>query len=68
MSSNVGRVRDTVETIELNGQLDIVSYLNVWSNGKVVRRYTGQGESSKWRNPSDGYRKIVAILVEVEEE
>lgn len=68
MNPNVKRVKDTVETFELGDHLDIVSYLNVWSNGKVVRRYTGQGEESRWHNPKDGYRKMVAILVEVEDE
>lgn len=68
MNPNIKRVKDTVETIELGDHLDIVAYLNVWSNGNKVRRYTGQGEGNSWHNPKDGYRKMVAILVEIEEE
>ena len=46
--------------------LNVVSVLNVWSNGKKIRRYVGQGKDSLWHNPRDGYRKMVAILVEEE--
>jgi hypothetical protein len=44
----------------------VVNVLNVWSNGKVVRRYVGQNEKSVWHNPRDGYRKMLAILIEEE--
>lgn len=48
----------------------------VWSNGRAVRRYCGQdggksGDSSNTsvhRTKGDGYRKMVAILVEIEED
>lgn len=68
MNPNVKRVKDTVETGELGEHLDIVSYIHVWSNGKVIRRFQGQDKENRWRNPKDGYRKMVAILVEVQDE
>ncbi|AYA77389.1 hypothetical protein DOE78_19105 [Bacillus sp. Y1] len=47
---------------------EVVNVINAWSNGKVVRRYTGQDENSVWHNPKDGYRKMFAVLIEVETE
>ncbi len=38
--------------------------VNVWSNGSKIRRYNGQGNASVWHNPSDGYRKMYAVLIE----
>lgn len=44
-----------------------VKIINVWSNGSKVRRLSGQDESSTWHPPSKGYRKMRAILIDVEE-
>lgn len=68
MNPNVKRVKDTVETGELGEHLGIVSYIHVWSNRKGIRRFQGQDKENRRRNPKDGYRKMVAILVEVEDE
>lgn len=45
---------------------EIVKVVNVWSNGSKIRRYSGQGEHSEWHNPSDGYRKMYAVLIEMD--
>lgn len=47
-----------------NGRERVVSVVNVWSNGKKIRRWAGQGEGSEWHSPEKGYRKMTAILVE----
>lgn len=52
------------DLIEINSKLDVVSVVNVWSNGKIIRRWAGQGKDSKWHSPEDGYRKMRAVLVE----
>lgn len=41
-----------------------VTVLNVWSNGRKIRRLSGQDESSTWHPPSKGYRRMTAILIE----
>lgn len=43
----------------------VVTVRNVWSNGKKIRNYSGQGEQSVWHNPSNGYRKMIAVLIEI---
>lgn len=47
-----------------SGNAQVASVVNVWSNGRVIRRYQGQGEGFT-RSPERGYRKMVAILIEV---
>jgi len=47
---------------------EIVRVINVWSNGNKIRRYAGQGESSVWHNPKDGFRKMIAVLIEAGED
>ena len=59
-------VKQALETIEISDIMNVENVVNVWSNGNKIRRYTGQGENSSWHNPKDGYRKMVAILVEVD--
>lgn len=66
-NQHLKKVKDTIETLEVSDHLDIVNYVSVWSNGSKIRRFTGQGEGSAWHNPKDGYRKMVAILVEIDE-
>lgn len=47
-------------------QLDVVSCVSVWSNGKVIRRYTGQDKNQYVKaKTKEGHRKMIAILVEV---
>jgi len=53
------------EWLVKNGQARVVSVQNVWSNGKSIRRYQGQGEESN-RSPANGYRQMTAILIEKE--
>jgi hypothetical protein len=48
--------------------LDVVSFVNVWSNGKKIRKWVGQDDRCTWHNPRDGYRRMVAVLVEIEKE
>jgi len=55
---------EIAELLKNNGY-SVVNTVNVWSNGRKIRRYSGQDEQSVWHNPKDGYRKMVAILVEV---
>ena len=57
---------------ELTGKLteegyEVVRVINVWSNGNKIRRYSGQDESSVWHNPKDGYRKMMAVLIETKD-
>lgn len=59
-------IKQALETIEISDIMDVANVVNVWSNGNKIRRYVGQGEDSSWHNPKDGYRKMVAILVEVD--
>ena len=66
MMQDIRDVKDTLDAIKINDIMDIVSVVNVWSNGNKIRRYTGQGEDSEWHKPKDGYRKMVAILVEID--
>jgi uncharacterized protein with PIN domain len=44
-----------------------VKPIKVWSNGRTIRRYSGQGEQSIWRNPKDGYRQMYALLLTPEQ-
>lgn len=43
---------------------EFVKVVNVWTNGSKIRRYSGQDDSSVWHHPSDGYRKMYAVLIE----
>ncbi|MGC4375781.1 hypothetical protein WD019_02400 [Fictibacillus sp. Mic-4] len=47
--------------------LDVINVVNVWSNGKKIRRFAGQDDKSTWHNPKDGYRRMVAVLIDVKE-
>ncbi|AMW62165.1 hypothetical protein PHRODO_124 [Bacillus phage Phrodo] len=69
MIHNKDDVKAVIEELEVSDHMDIVGFVNIWSNGVKIRRYQGQdklnyGETSK----DKGYKKMVAILVEVEEE
>ncbi|AEW47445.1 hypothetical protein BCB4_0217 [Bacillus phage B4] len=67
MVHNRKDVKDVIEALEVSDHLDIVKYIDVWSNGVTIRRWQGQGKGNN-RSPENGYKKMVAILVEVEEE
>lgn len=53
-----------MDDIELSNYFEINGVISVWSNGNVIRRYQGQGAHSS-KSPDEGFRKMVAILVEV---
>ncbi|MCY7948032.1 hypothetical protein P8891_06185 [Bacillus atrophaeus] len=65
---NAKDVKDALKASEISNIMNVANVVNVWSNGSKIGRYAGQGEGSSWHNPNDGYRKMVAILVEVDEE
>lgn len=67
MIHNKNDVKAVIEELEVSDHMDIVKYIDVWSNGVSIRRYQGQGKGNN-RSPENGYKKMVAILVEVEEE
>lgn len=52
-----------------SGNAQVSRVVNVWSNGRVIRRYQGQDKSRHNYSTSaeNGYRKMVAILIEVGE-
>lgn len=60
-------IKKTVEDLGLNEKVKVVNYLNVWSNGNKVRRYVGQGKGSEWHSPEKGYKRMVAILVDIDD-
>ena len=57
-------VENIVDDIELRDHFVIHGIHSVWSNGTMIRRYQGQNEQST-KSPAKGFRKMVAILVEV---
>ena len=65
--TDVSKVKDILADLNVDEHLDIVNCVSVWSTGNIIRRYTGQGEGNN-RSPKDGYKKMVAILVELPEE
>ena len=64
MNMSEDQKEDIKDLLEINTGLDVVKVINVWSNGRAIRRYQGQNEGSVKHNPKNGYRKMVAILVE----
>ncbi|QOV08337.1 hypothetical protein Kirov_138 [Bacillus phage Kirov] len=52
----------------IDQMLNIVNVVSVWSDGKTMRRYVGQNEKSTTHKASEGYRKMVAIIVEVKDD
>ena len=59
--------KDVLKTKLESEGYNVVSVINAWSNGHKIRRYCGQDKDSVKHNPKDGYRKMYAILIEVEE-
>ncbi|QEG04298.1 hypothetical protein [Bacillus phage BC-T25] len=65
--TDVQKVKDILANLNVDEHLDIVNCVSVWSTGTLIRRYTGQGSGNN-RSPEKGYKKMVAILVELPEE
>ncbi|WP_151035741.1 hypothetical protein [Bacillus wiedmannii] len=57
-------VQDKIGEEGIDQMLNIVNVVSVWSNGTTIRRYAGQDKNSS----KTGYRKMVAILVEVKDD
>lgn len=57
-------VQDKIGEEGIDQMLNIVNVVSVWSNGTTIRRYAGQDKG----NVKTGYRKMVAILVEVKDD
>lgn len=57
-------IQDKIGEEGIDQMLNIVNVVSVWSNGTTIRRYAGQDKNSV----KAGYRKMVAILVEVKED
>lgn len=62
MALNDKIIRLYSEMVE-DGDAKVVGVVNVWSNGKTIRRYQGQGAGFN-RSPEKGYRRMTAISVE----
>lgn len=65
--TDVRKVKDILADLNVDEHLKIVNCFSAWSDGSIARRYTGQGAGSN-RSPKKGYKKMVAILVELPEE
>ncbi|WP_199089067.1 hypothetical protein [Bacillus mycoides] len=57
-------IQDKIGEEGIDQMLNIVNVVSVWSNGTTIRRYAGQDKNSA----KTGYRKMVAILVEVKDD
>lgn len=60
-----GMKRPVTEVIALLSALSPdakIDVLNVWSNGRKIRRLCGQDEDSVW-HPASKFRKMTAILI-----
>ncbi|HDR8453928.1 TPA: hypothetical protein QC364_000718 [Bacillus cereus] len=62
--SNAKIVKDKIGEEGIDQMLNIANVVSVWSNGTTIRRYAGQDKS----NDRQGYRKMVAILVEMKDD
>ncbi|ETT41593.1 hypothetical protein C162_26010 [Paenibacillus sp. FSL R7-269] len=59
MKRPINEVIAMLNALPLDAEIDV---LNVWSNGRKVRRLCGQDEDSVW-HPAGEFRKMVAILL-----
>lgn len=59
-------VKDKLDSIEFSDSVNVVNVVNVWSNGNKIRRYVSQDKNNDY-SPENGYKKMVAILVEIDE-
>lgn len=63
MKEDLKTVKSIVDS-SLAGCLKVNNVLSVWSNGTKIRRYCGQDKNST--HGDDKYKRMVAILVEVD--
>ncbi|MEK4360842.1 hypothetical protein NYE48_27935 [Paenibacillus sp. FSL M7-1455] len=59
MKRKVNEMIAMLNALPLDAEIDVIS---VWSNGKKVRRWSGQDENSAW-HPAPEFRKMTAILI-----
>ncbi|QPK89852.1 hypothetical protein IEN91_05285 [Bacillus velezensis] len=52
---------------DTGSKLDVINTFTVWSNGTKIRRYQGQDKNSTQHHPDKGFKKMIAILVEIDE-
>lgn len=54
------------ETIEAVTSKKVAGVVDVWSNGKSSRRYIGQDITNTGKSPKDGFKRMVAVYIEVD--
>jgi len=59
MKRKASEVIEMLNTLSPDAEIDV---LNVWSNGRKIRRLCGQDEDSVWY-PASEFRKMTAILI-----
>ncbi|WP_339811172.1 hypothetical protein MKY63_00800 [Paenibacillus sp. FSL R7-0189] len=59
MKRPVNEVIAMLNALPLDAEIDV---LNVWTNGRKIRRLCGQDEDSVW-HPANKFRKMTAILI-----
>lgn len=59
MKHPVAEVIAQLNTLPLDAKVDVI---NVWTNGRKIRRLSGQNADSVW-HPAPEYRKMTAILI-----
>lgn len=65
---NLNKVKDAANNLILDENMRVVRCVNIWSDGNKIRRFSGQNAKSTWHKPEDGYKKMIAVLIEVDEE
>jgi uncharacterized protein YukE len=61
-----GKIKEQVEALGF----EVAGVQAVWSNGKASRKYVGQDDMNGWNQryqKEKGYRKMVAVYIEVDE-
>lgn len=61
----MNKVKEELQKIGFYEKFSVVNTVNVWSDGKTMRRYQGQDKINV--GGSGNKRKLVAILIEVED-
>lgn len=60
--------KELKETIETVTGKKVAGVIDVWSNGKSSRRYIGQDITNQGGRKSDGFKRMVAVYIEVNED